>query len=85
LKGGSDFDSALTSALLDAQNGTGGAVPGGTIYFPPLSGTPYTFFASHSITGACALIGTGPDDVVLNFNGASGVLVADIEGFREPA
>ena len=35
---GSAIDGHLRSAIADAINGTNGAVPGGTIYFPPLTG-----------------------------------------------
>jgi len=60
-------DAALTSALIDAQNGIGGAVIGGTIYFPP-SGVSYTFQQTHTITGSCALVSTDRNDTVLAFD-----------------
>jgi len=67
-------DAALTQALSDAQNGTSGAVPGGTIYFPPPSGRGhvYNFSQSHVITGSCAMVSTGKDDVTLQFQLSGG-------------
>ena len=61
-------DGALEDALNDAQNGLNGAVVGGTIYFPPLSGNnPYPISGTHTITGSCALISTGANDTRFNF------------------
>ena len=71
---GIPIDGALTSAIADAVNGTHGAVPGGTIYFPPLTGNnKYTITGLHTITGSCALVSTGPQDVTLFFQPTGGV------------
>ena len=68
------IDADLIRALNDAQNGTNGAVPGGTIYFPPLTGGfNYSITGTHTITGACALVSTGPQDVTIEFRPAGGV------------
>jgi hypothetical protein len=63
-------DEALDNALNDDQNGLGGAVVGGTIYFPPLSGSGinYQLSGTHTITGSCALISTNAIDTELFFN-----------------
>ena len=51
---GSAIDGHLRSAIADAINGTNGAVPGGTIYFPPLTGGH-----NYILTGTITVSGPG--------------------------
>jgi hypothetical protein len=70
---GTFVDTHLNQALEDAQNGTGGAVIGGTIYFPPLSGTfTYPISGTHTITGSSALLSTGSNDTIIDFEPSPG-------------
>jgi hypothetical protein len=68
--GPTDFvDTQLDAALNAAQNGLSGLPVGGTIYFPPLSGSGnfYPLSGTHTITGSCALVSTSSQDTSLRF------------------
>jgi len=66
------LDTYLQRALSDAQNGTNGAVQGGTIYFPPIGPNAYLFSQTFMITGSCALISPSSADVSFTFNPSGG-------------